>query len=180
MYHLFRSLYLHATSKEEYSILLLGLDNAGKTTLLTQIRALYQTSDSSVKPGDAPPSSTAGDTVPTVGQNVVVLDLPEMYIKIWDVGGQMTLRRLWSSYYASCHAVVFVVDSSDLGALEEEEIVGKSGRPGWHGRRKGSYAFPTGTELEEDEHGKENEQEPPKTPITPGMLASSLDKGRLE
>lgn len=180
MYHLFRSLYLHATSKEEYSILLLGLDNAGKTTLLTQIRALYQTSDPSIKPGDAPPSSTAGDTVPTVGQNVVVIDLPEMYIKIWDVGGQMTLRRLWSSYYGSCHAVVFVVDSSDLGALEEEELTSglglKSPRTGWHGRRKNSYAFPMTTE--DGDEGKEIEE--PKTPITPGMLASSLDKGRLE
>lgn len=182
MYHLIRSLYLHATSKEEYSILLLGLDNAGKTTLLSQIRALYQTSDPSIKPGDAPPSSTAGDTVPTVGQNVVVIDLPDMYIKIWDVGGQMTLRRLWSSYYSSCHAVVFVVDSSDLGALEEEELNAglslKSPRAGWHGRRKGSYAFPM-TE-ERDEKGEGTASTEPTTPITPGMLGGSYERGRLE
>lgn len=180
MYHLFRSLYLHATSKEEYSILLLGLDNAGKTTLLTQIRALYQTLDPTIKPGDGPPSSTAGDTVPTVGQNVVVIDLPEMYIKIWDVGGQMTLRRLWSSYYSSCHAVVFVVDSSDLGALEEEDLTSglsvKSPR-GWHGRRKSSYAFPTTDDGAEDTARGTGE---PTTPITPGMLAGSYERGRLE
>lgn len=180
MYHLFRSLYLHATSKEEYSILLLGLDNAGKTTLLSQIRALYQTSDPTITPGDAAPSSTAGDTVPTVGQNVVVIDLPDMYIKIWDVGGQMTLRRLWTSYYGSCHAVVFVVDSSDLGALEEEELtsgLGVKSPRGWHGRRKSSYAFPApddGT----GESGRSMAE--PITPVTPGMLASSLDRGRLE
>lgn len=38
-----------------------------------------------------------------------------MYLKIWDVGGQHSLRRLWTSYYESCHAVVFVVDSTDVG-----------------------------------------------------------------
>lgn len=38
-----------------------------------------------------------------------------MYLKIWDVGGQHSLRKLWQSYYKSCHAIVFVIDSSDLG-----------------------------------------------------------------
>lgn len=38
-----------------------------------------------------------------------------MYLKIWDVGGQMSLRKLWQSYYKSAHAVVFVVDSTDIG-----------------------------------------------------------------
>ena len=43
------------------------------------------------------------------------VDLGDMYLKIWDVGGQHSLRRLWTSYYESCHAVVFVIDSTDLG-----------------------------------------------------------------
>jgi len=61
--------------------------------------------------------------VPTVGQNVATIDLPEMYLKIWDVGGQQSLRRLWTSYYSSAHAVVFVVDSTDLGVgLNELEL----------------------------------------------------------
>lgn len=66
-------------------------------------------------------------TVPTVGQNVCTIDLPDMYLKIWDVGGQHALRGLWTKYYGSCHAIVFVIDSSDVGdgeldgALLEEE-----------------------------------------------------------
>ena len=103
MYHLMQSLYLRATSKEEYSILLLGLDNAGKTTLLEQIKSLYTSHEPKL------------DTVPTVGQNVSLIDLPNLYLRIWDVGGQHSLRRLWQSYYASAHAIVFVVDSSDIG-----------------------------------------------------------------
>lgn len=186
MYHLLRSLYLHATSKEEYSILLLGLDNAGKTTLMTQIRALYNTTSTSQDPaagttGDAPASSTAGDTVPTVGQNVCTIDLPNMYIKIWDVGGQMSLRRLWTSYYKSCHAVVFVVDSSDLGHMDgvaDGMLSPHPTTPGapqrqWHARRKSSYAIPA------DDDGKDEEKAPP-TPITPSMISGSFEKGRLE
>ena len=45
-----------------------------------------------------------------------------MYLKLWDVGGQLSLRKLWQSYYASCHAIVFIIDSTDIGdgTLEHE------------------------------------------------------------
>lgn len=111
MYHLIKSLYLHATSKEEYSILLLGLDNAGKTTLLEQIKSLYN--------DEHQPNLK---TVPTVGQNVSLIDLPELYLRVWDVGGQHSLRGLWQSYYSSCHAIVFVIDSSDVGDADIEHL----------------------------------------------------------
>lgn len=107
MYHLVKSLYLRATSKEEYSILLLGLDNAGKTTLLEQIKAKFASHDAPYEPHL--------NTVPTVGQNVSLIDLPDLYLRIWDVGGQHSLRGLWQSYYSSAHAIVFVVDSTDIG-----------------------------------------------------------------
>ncbi|EMC92038.1 hypothetical protein BAUCODRAFT_274508 [Baudoinia panamericana UAMH 10762] len=115
MYHLFKSIYLHATSKEEYSVLLLGLDNAGKTTLLEQIKAIY-----------SPDHHPNLNTVPTVGQNVSLIDLPDCYLRIWDVGGQHSLRGLWQSYYGSAHAIVFVVDSSDVGDADIERL-GKDG-----------------------------------------------------
>ncbi|KAG7149528.1 ADP-ribosylation factor-like protein 3 like [Verticillium longisporum] len=105
MYHLAKSLYLLATSKEEYSVILLGLDNAGKTTFHEQVKSLFLASHPNPKL----------NTVPTVGQNVSTIDLPDMYLKIWDVGGQMSLRKLWQSYYASAHAIVFLLDSTDLG-----------------------------------------------------------------
>ena len=132
MYHLAKGLYLYATSKEgiclptyllfpstassvnapntpplEYSVLLLGLDNAGKTTFHEQVKSLFSTN-----PTTTPPKL---NTVPTVGQNVSTITLPDMYLKIWDVGGQHSLRRLWQSYYTSCHAIVFIIDSTDIG-----------------------------------------------------------------
>lgn len=90
-------------------MLLLGLDNAGKTTLLSQIKALYQPR------ADGAPAPNPGKTVPTVGQNVATIALPDMNLKIWDVGGQISMRGLWQSYYTSCHAIIFVVDSADVG-----------------------------------------------------------------
>jgi ADP-ribosylation factor related protein 1 len=150
MYHLAKSLYLHYTSKEEYSILLLGLDNAGKTTLLNQVKALYNTTDMSSTASNEP-STTAGNTVPTVGQNVATINLPDMYLKFWDIGGQLTLRRLWQSYYKSAHAVVFVVDSSDIGSDTDLAKL-----PGFidHARRKSSVGISSSDSV-------------PPTPLTP-------------
>lgn len=128
MYHLAKGLYRLATSKEgksaslaldawplvadtptlaEYSVILLGLDNAGKTTFHEQVKAIFAPEQN--------PSAPRLKTVPTVGQNVSTVALPDMYLKIWDVGGQFSLRRLWASYYSSCHAIVFIIDSTDIG-----------------------------------------------------------------
>lgn len=126
-YHLLYSLYLRLTSLPEYSILVLGLDGAGKTTLHNQIKAIFSTTP------DASPSNP-GRTVPTVGQNVSVVTLPDLYLRIWDVGGQHSLRKLWQSYYQSCHAIVFVIDSTDIGdadlsKLPETEQEGDAASP---------------------------------------------------
>ncbi|QUC22265.1 uncharacterized protein UV8b_06506 [Ustilaginoidea virens] len=114
MYHLTKGLYLYATSKEEYSVILLGLDNAGKTTFHEQVKSMFLPS--------APEPKLK--TVPTVGQNVSTITLPDMYLKLWDVGGQLSLRNLWQSYYASCHAIVFIIDSTDIGdgTLEDDNV----------------------------------------------------------
>ncbi|KAK3302218.1 P-loop containing nucleoside triphosphate hydrolase protein [Chaetomium strumarium] len=117
MYHLAKGLYRLATSKEEYSVLLLGLDNAGKTTFHEQVKSIFLPDNPSPKL----------KTVPTVGQNVSTIILPDMYLKIWDVGGQLSLRKLWQSYYASCHAIVFIIDSTDIGdgSLDHDDSSGR-------------------------------------------------------
>ena len=121
MYHLAKALYLHLTSKPEYSILLLGLDNAGKTTLHEQIKALP--SNRSHTASQAHPNLK---TVPTVGQNVSTVEIGDLYLKIWDVGGQHSLRGLWESYYKSAHAIVYVVDSTDIGDADVAKLASRS------------------------------------------------------
>lgn len=55
------------------------------------------------------------------------ITLPDMYLKLWDVGGQLSLRQLWQSYYASCHAIVFIIDSTDIGdgSLDHDSGTGR-------------------------------------------------------
>ena len=149
--------------------MLLGLDNAGKTTLLSQIKALYTlTSD-----GDAPASDTAGNTVPTVGQNVATISLPDMYIKIWDVGGQMSLRKLWQSYYKNAHAIVFVVDSTDVGGDADLAKV-----PGYFDASRRRKSSLSGAQFADFER---RDDPVPQTPITPGLATlSGHALGRLD
>lgn len=63
-----------------------------------------------------------------------------MCLRIWDVGGQHALRNMWQSYYSSCHAIVFVIDSTDVGDGELEDLSGSSEfsapSPSLNGKRK--------------------------------------------
>jgi ADP-ribosylation factor 1/2 len=80
--------------KFEKRILLLGLDNAGKTSLLFHIR-----------------DNQFRDTVPTVGLNIELISYKRYSLTFWDVGGQAT--KLWKHYFDHIEGVVFVVDSTD-------------------------------------------------------------------
>ncbi|CAI5449251.1 unnamed protein product [Caenorhabditis angaria] len=86
----------------ECRCLMLGLDGAGKTTVLYKMKL-----DETV------------NTVPTVGFNVETLTFKKLTITVWDVGGQQKIRGLWKYYFANTTALVFVVDSSDFERFEE-------------------------------------------------------------
>ncbi|KAG0175451.1 hypothetical protein DFQ28_009163 [Apophysomyces sp. BC1034] len=109
MYTLLSGLYNYLTQKEEYYVLIIGLDNAGKTTLLERIKSVYLG-----VPG-LPPERIA----PTVGLNIGKVDVKSTRINFWDLGGQRDLQTLWEKYYSECHGIVFVVDSTDGKRLEE-------------------------------------------------------------
>ena len=100
--------------------------------------------------------------MPTVGQNVATISLPDMYLKIWDVGGQLSLRRIWASYYGAAHAVVFVVDSTDIG------------------RDAGANYFDGGSRRKSSISNSASE-DVPKTPLTPSFAQNVNGvTGRLE
>lgn len=109
MYTLLSGFYRYLTRCEQYSVIILGLDNAGKTTLLEKIKTIFTN-----KPGLSPDK-----IAPTVGQNIGRIDFPGSRINFWDLGGQRDLRTLWQRYYSECHGIVFVVDSTDAERIQD-------------------------------------------------------------
>ncbi|CAO3636130.1 unnamed protein product [Cunninghamella echinulata] len=109
MYTLLSGFHNYVMQKEEYNVLIIGLDNAGKTTLLERIKSLF-----SGITGLSPDK-----IAPTVGLNIGRIEVNSSRIKFWDLGGQRDLQTIWERYYSECHAIVFVVDSTDSRRLEE-------------------------------------------------------------
>ena len=77
-------------------VLLLGMDNAGKSTVLYRLHA-----------------GKAVKTVPTIGHNVESVKFAGLEMVLWDVGGQEQLRGHWRHYYTGTQGIVFIVDSAD-------------------------------------------------------------------
>jgi len=93
---------VHIGPHIEMRVVTLGLDGAGKTSLLFKLKQ-----DEFVS------------AIPTVGFNVETMEYKNMQFTVWDVGGQHKLRPLWKHYYQNTQAVIFVIDSSDRSRLEE-------------------------------------------------------------
>ena len=47
------------------------------------------------------------------------IDINRARLNFWDLGGQKELHGIWEKYYSECHAIVFVVDSTDKERIEE-------------------------------------------------------------
>ncbi|KAI6035637.1 GTP-binding protein [Pisolithus orientalis] len=88
--------------EKEMRILFLGLDNAGKTTILKKISGEDISSIS-----------------PTLGFNIKTFVHRSYTLNIWDVGGQRTLRPYWRNYFEQTDAIVWVVDSSDRVRIQD-------------------------------------------------------------
>lgn len=98
--------------KEEYQVVLLGLDNAGKTTFLEQAKT-------KLIPGYT--GVNLSRITSTVGLNIGRLDTAGIRVNFWDLGGQSDLQCLWDKYYSESHAVIYIVDSDDPGRLEDSK-----------------------------------------------------------
>mmetsp|Transcript_15304 Transcript_15304/g.46235 ORF Transcript_15304/g.46235 Transcript_15304/m.46235 type:complete len:200 (-) Transcript_15304:1184-1783(-) len=109
MFSLLYGLWEYMFKKEELHILMLGIDKAGKTTLLERLKSAY---------GDLP-GADPDKILPTVGLNVGRMQAYQAPLIFWDLGGQAGLRSIWDKYYAESHALVFVVDSADEARLDE-------------------------------------------------------------
>ncbi|CAF1099112.1 unnamed protein product [Adineta ricciae] len=88
--------------KKRFRILMLGLDNAGKTSILARLR-LHE----------------FRSTVPTVGFTVETIISKRVQFTVWDVGGQDKIRPLWRHYYTGSQGLIFVIDSTDHNRMDE-------------------------------------------------------------
>jgi small GTP-binding protein len=86
---------------EPRMILVCGLDNAGKTSLVNHLRGVKL------------------PTVPTMGFNADMVDLGFAKFSMFDMCGQDTRRPMWSMFFRHAHALVYVVDSDDVSRLYE-------------------------------------------------------------
>ena len=102
----------------EARVLMLGLDAAGKTTILYKFKLNEQVC-----------------TVPTIGFNVeTVTPVKNVSFTIWDIGGQDTIRPLWRYYFRDTDGLIFIVDSTDRERflLAKNELQGILNDPDMH------------------------------------------------
>ncbi|SPP88025.1 ADP-ribosylation factor 1-like [Drosophila guanche] len=108
MGNIFANLFNGLFAKAEVRILMVGLDNAGKTTILYKLKL-----------------GEIISTIPTIGFNVETVEYKNINFTVWDVGGQVKIRTLWKHYFVNTQGLIFVVDSNDRDRIDEarEELM---------------------------------------------------------
>lgn len=96
MGNIFSALFDRLWGNREMRVVMLGLDAAGKTTILYKLHI-----------------GEVLTTVPTIGFNVEKVQYKNVLFTVWDVGGQEKLRPLWRHYFQNTDGLIFVVDSQD-------------------------------------------------------------------
>jgi len=89
--------------KKDTRLLMLGLDAAGKTTILYKFQL-----------------GEIVTTIPTIGFNVENLEFGKMRMTVWDIGGQQKIRPLWRHYYQGTQGLIYVVDSNDVDRIAND------------------------------------------------------------
>ena len=113
MFSLLHGFWKYAFEKDEFCILILGLEKAGKTTFLEQTRVEYCKGYTGI-PLDK--------ITPTVGLNCEKITVRRYRYLLWDLGGQEELQALWESYIPECHALVWLVDASDRESIAPSRV----------------------------------------------------------
>ncbi|KAJ8107538.1 hypothetical protein ONZ43_g6704 [Nemania bipapillata] len=121
--------------KKEMRILMVGLDAAGKTTILYKLKlgeivttiptiGMSTIASPSLKPALVASllrilDLTNGVFWSCVGFNVETVEYKNIQFTVWDVGGQDKIRPLWRHYFQNTQGIIFVVDSNDRDRIVE-------------------------------------------------------------
>ncbi|VTJ61737.1 ADP-ribosylation factor 4-like [Marmota monax] len=96
------SLFSRLFGKKQMHISMVGLDAAGKTTILYKLKL-----------GEIVP------TIPNIGFNMETIEYKNICFTVWDVGGQDKIRPLWRHYFQNSQGLIFVLDSNDRERIQE-------------------------------------------------------------
>ncbi|XP_041348598.1 ADP-ribosylation factor 4-like [Gigantopelta aegis] len=96
------SVFTRLFGKKQMRILMVGLDAAGKTTILYKLKL-----------------GEIVTTIPTIGFNVETVEYKNINFTVWDVGGQDKIRPLWRHYFQNTQGLIYVVDSNDQERMDE-------------------------------------------------------------
>ncbi|KAJ0170447.1 hypothetical protein K1T71_013818 [Dendrolimus kikuchii] len=102
----FASIFRRRNVRRHIVLILIGLDNAGKTKTVNNLAG-----------------EKDDKVLPTVGFKAVNLVHKATPVTIYDLGGGPHFRQIWPQYYSEVHGVIFVIDSSDYSRLDECKIV---------------------------------------------------------
>lgn len=91
-------------TEEDFKLLLLGLDNVGKTSIFDQL-SREQTSSVCL--------------APRMGYHTKSFSYKNNKLKAWDVSGQKFVRSYWKSFLGIADALIYVIDGSDRARIEE-------------------------------------------------------------
>merc|ERR1711985_217649 len=98
----FSQVWARFTRLKEQRILMVGLDAAGKTTVLYKLKL-----------------GEVVTTIPTIGFNVETVEYKNISFTVWDIGGQDKIRKLWRYYYQGTSGAIFIIDSSDRDRIDD-------------------------------------------------------------
>merc|ERR1719236_332522 len=101
----FSAIWTRLVGAQEKKIVMVGLDAAGKTTVLYKLKL-----------------GEVVTTIPTIGFNVETLEYKNIKFTVWDIGGQDKIRKLWRFYYQGTEGLIFVIDSSDRDRIEDARV----------------------------------------------------------
>ncbi len=83
-------------SRNNFKIIILGIQNAGKTTILYRLSI-----------------GQLVKTTPTIGSNVEEISYNNVKLQAWDLGGQESIRSIWNVYFVNTDAIIYVIDTHD-------------------------------------------------------------------